>query len=254
LSERQQRPGAIISVGRSAARRYLRLVFGTYIVLLHAALLVLVFKTNFLWLADKTLGLVPSDEWNPGLVSRILEQAEEDVTVPPGRVVLVGDSMVAALDARLVADDAVNFGIGGDTTRTLYARLPVIRSIQQSRAVVVEVGVNDLKYRPTEQIARDYDAMLNRVAASPVIFALSVLPVDENGPAARQRPYLRNERIAALNSAIKRVCEARVRCRFIDVGSAMAASGVYGGDGWHHSAEGNRVLAQIIWNALHAAK
>lgn len=252
MRRRRRRLRSIDAAVRPVARTGRWLAFAGYLVLLHAALLVAVFHSNFLLLAGKTLGLTPPEEWNQSLVARILEQAEADGAVLPGGVVLVGDSIAAQLDARQTADDAVNFGIGGDTTRTLYARLPVLRSIQRSRAVVVEVGVNDLKYRPIEQIARDYDAVLDRLSASPSIVAVSVLPVDANGPAARQRSYLRNERIAALNRELKRVCAAHARCRFLDAWPALANSAVYSDDGWHLSAEGNRVLAQVIRKALPA--
>lgn len=244
------RPGD--AAEQSTARAALRFAAGAYLVFLHAALLVLVFKTNFLLLAGETLGVIPPQEWNQDFVARVLEQAETDMTVPPGQVVLVGDSIMAQMDARLLGSDAVNFGIPGDTTHTLFARLPVIRSLQAARAVVLEVGVNDLKFRPVDRIARDYEAVLARLPVSPPVLAVSVLPVDEHGPAARQRPYLRNERIAALNSEVRRACAARARCRFVDAWPAMADSPVHAADGWHLSAEGNRVLADLIRAALPA--
>ena len=237
-----------------AARAGLRLALGIYFILLHVTLLIIVFKTNFLFLAGKTLGLVPSEEWNRSLVSRILAQAEQDQNIPPGQVILFGDSIIARLDTRLISSDAVNFGIGGDTTHTLYARLPVIRSLRRSRAVVIEVGVNDLKYRSIDQIIHDYGAVLNRLASSSVIIVMSVLPVDENGRAAWQRPYLRNERIEKFNKALKQLCEMHVRCRFLDAWPAMANGAIYSDDGWHLSREGSRSLARVIRNALPGPK
>jgi len=222
-----------------------------YIVLLHVVLLVLLFKTDFLLLAGKTLGLTPPEEWTPDLVALILEQAEQDLKAPPGQVALVGDSHVSRLDVALMGAGAINFGIGGDTTHTLLARLPVLRSLPHSRAVVLEIGVNDLKYRPVEQIARDYDALFERLPQSPLpIFAVSVLPVDENGPAAHHRPYLRNAMIGALNREIRRVCAAHAQCRYLDAGPAMANPAVYSADGWHLSPAGNRALAGVIRGAL----
>jgi lysophospholipase L1-like esterase len=221
-----------------------------YVALLHVVVLVVVLKTNFLQLAGKTIGVTPPDEWNSGLVTRILQQAKIDRTVPAGRVILIGDSMVAQLDATMVASDAVNFGIVGDTTHTLLARLPVVRSIQHSRAVVLEIGVNDLKYRPNAEIARDYGAVLDELAGSPRVIAVSVLPVDPNGTAAGARSYLRNERIAALNVAIRTLCVAHATCRYLDAWPAMAEAAVYGSDGWHLSQAGDRVLAGLIHTAL----
>lgn len=226
-----------------------RLALFTYLVILHAVLLVLVFKTDFLLLAGKTLGFIPPEEFNGELEAIILKQAEQDLAVPAGQVVLVGDSHIARLDGKLGAG-VVNFGIGGDTTRTLSARLPTIRSIQHSRAVVVEVGVNDLKYRAVDQIIMDYAALFGRLPQSAPVLVLSVPPVDPNGSAARHRPYLRNDRIAALNIGIRRVCAAHPQCRFLDAGPALAGQPAWSADGWHLSDAGNQVLADLIRGAL----
>ena len=236
----------------AVARGGFWLACSAYIVLLHAVLLVLVVKTNFLLLAGKTLGFLPPEEWNTELATRLLEQAGEDKTVPPGQVVLLGDSIIAQLDARQITQDTVNFGIGGDTTRTLHVRLPVLRSVPRGRAAVIGVGVNDLKYRPVEQIARDYQTMLDQLPPMLPVLAVSVLPVDENGPAARQRPYLRNAHARALNAEIKRLCAARAGCGFLDAWPVLAQDAVHAGDGWHLSAKGNLLLARAIRDALPA--
>jgi lysophospholipase L1-like esterase len=224
----------------------------TYVGLLHVLVLVLVVKTNFWFLAGKTLGLTPPAEWTEPYYEQVLRQAKLDMRVPPGRVILVGDSIVAQLNAASIGPDAVNFGIGGDTTHTLLGRLPVLRSIQHGRAVVLEIGVNDLKYRPVEQIARDYRAVLDALAPAPLIIAVSVLPVDASGTAAHERPYLRNDRIAALNVAIKMDCLAHSGCQYLDAWPAMAQGGVYGRDGWHLSADGDQALGDLIRRALPA--
>ncbi len=230
-----------------------RLVLLTYLIVLHAVLVVLVFKTDFLLLTGKTLGFIPPEEFNSQLQAIILQQAEQDLSLPAGEVVLVGDSHIERLDGKLGAG-AVNFGIGGDTTRTLRARLPTLRSVQLSRAVVVEVGVNDLKYRPVEQIVPDYDALFGRLPASVPVLVLSVPPVDPNGAAARHRAYLRNDRIAALNAGIGQVCAAHPQCRFLDAGPALLARPCWSADGWHLSEVGDRVLVGLVQDALPAPR
>ncbi len=230
---------------------------GAYVIFIHAFLIILVLKTDFLFLAGKTLGWIPPEEWAMSLLFRILEQAEQDVDVPSGAVVLLGDSMIAGLDSRLISSDTVNFGIGGDTTRTLYARLPVLRSLTHSEAVIVGVGVNDLKYRSLEQIAHDYGMLLHRLALQPRVIILSVLPVDEAGEAARSRSYLRNEQIRLLNRLLRGECRKQENCRFLDAWPAFTAAdgsaprlGLYDKDGWHLSEEGSRVLAATIRRSL----
>jgi lysophospholipase L1-like esterase len=223
-----------------------------YAIVLHVALGVLVIKTDFLYLAGKTLGWVPPEEWTPRLYAEILKQAELDASVPAGSVILLGDSLIAGLDSRAVSQEAVNFGIGGDTTHTLYSRLPVLRSVSRSRIVVVGVGVNDLKYRAADRIASDYASVLDRMASVPQILALSILPVDEGGLAAADRPYLRNRTIMELNQALRRVCRERANCLFIDAWPviANAAADVYSSDGWHLSLAGSRLLAALLHRTL----
>lgn len=243
---------------KAGGGRSVWLALGAYLLLLHAVLFVLVVKTNFLLLTGKTLGFVPPEEWNPELIARVLEQAREDriiedtiaqyTATPSARIILLGDSIIAQLDTLI--PETINFGVGGDTTHTLLARLPMLRSVSRGRAVVIGVGVNDLKYRPIEQIARDYQSVLAGLPPMLPVVAVSVLPVDENGPAARQRPYLRNERLRALNAALQRACAARPGCGFLDVWPALARAGVYGDDGWHLSPEGNQILARALRDAL----
>jgi lysophospholipase L1-like esterase len=245
-----------LSLGSPSRRRLLLWGAGAgYVLALHVLLLVLLLKTNFLLLAGKTLGWIPPEEWNLPLYAAILAQAEADAGVPDGAVILLGDSIMAQLDPQDIADGAVNFGLGGDTTGTLYRRLAVLRSVARSQAVVVGVGVNDLKYRKVEQIVRDYRQVLARLAAVTRVFVVSVLPVDAAGQAARKRPYLRNQTIEALNRGLRMLCLQQRNCRFLDAGPAIAASAsdVYGSDGWHLSVSGRHVLADFLRDSLMSA-
>lgn len=221
-----------------------------YLIGLHALMILMILKTDFLVRAGKTLDLVPPEEWTVPFLQRALSQARQDALIPSNSLVLLGDSIAAEVDPLLIATDAVNFGIGGDTTRTLAARLPTLRSVTHGRAVVIEVGVNDLKYRPVDAIERDYDALLAQIGGRLPIVALSVLPVDEAGFAARKRRYLRNNLISELNRAIGNACKQHANCRFVDAWSAMQDRSNYGEDGWHLSYAGVHKLAAIIARAL----
>jgi lysophospholipase L1-like esterase len=223
-----------------------------YVVLLHVLLVVLILKTNFLLLAGKTLGLIPPEEWTLQFYAAILAQAEQDARLPPASVILLGDSIIAELNPQEVADDAVNFGLGGDTTNTLYRRLAVLHSIVRSRVVIVEVGVNDLKYRAIGPIVSDYRKVLGRLAAVPRVVVMSVLPVDPAGQAARERPYLQNQTIETLNRGLHILCRQQMNCHFLDAWPAIAASqsNIFGSDGWHLSDAGRHVLAGLMRNAL----
>lgn len=237
----------------SLGRRLLHAAGITYIIAVHVLLAVLVFKTNFLVLAGKTLGMVPPEEWTTSFLRQVLQQAAEDTDVPPHAVILVGDSLIAELPATAIDRRAVNYGLGGDTTHTLLARLPVLRGIATSRAVVLGVGVNDLKYRPVHQIEQDYARLLTRLSTVRMVLAVPVLPVIESGNAARRRPYLRNTTIAILDRGLSRLCAQQTNCRFLNIRPFVTATdriSLYGNDGWHLSAAGANELARLIRNAL----
>lgn len=240
-----------MSVGRWT-RTGLRSAAIGYLAALHVLVGVLLVKTDFPHLAGKTLGLTPPDEWSLPLYRAMLEQAEADASVPKGAVILLGDSIMAALDPRDIGADVVNFGLGGDTTRTLYGRLPTLHAVTQGSAVIVGVGVNDLKFRPLDQIVQDYAGVLDRLSGPARVLMVSVLPVDDAGPAARAFPYLRNPNIETLNVRLRVLCEQRTNCRFLDAWPAItaAASAAYAGDGWHLSAVGRRNLTEFVRNAL----
>jgi lysophospholipase L1-like esterase len=220
--------------------RVKRAVFALYLLALHALVLLLLVKTDFSTRAGKTLGWLPPEEFSELYYRTVLAQAARAKTVPPGGWLLLGDSIVAGLDPSRIAPGAANFGLAGDTVRTLAARLPTLGTLDRAGAIVLGVGVNDLKYRQPAQIAADYTALLAALPRVPVL-ALLPLPVDEAGPAALARAYLRNALIAALDDAERTACTARPRC------TPVAAPRVqYGPDGWHLSASGSEALADVL--------
>jgi len=224
-----------------------RLVFAVYLLLIHAVLAVAVVKSDFMLKVGKTLGWLPPEEFPAEWYPQAMRAARRPVA--PGSVVLLGDSMVAQLPPALVSGDALNLGIGGDTVRRLAERLPLHGGLEAAAAVVVAVGVNDLKYRDPVAVAADYAAMLSAIPAGPRLFAATVLPVDEDNPAVRARDWLRNERIAAVNDGIRRACAARPDCRLAEGWSDMPA-GYAGPDGWHLAPAGQAAWAGLLRAAI----
>jgi lysophospholipase L1-like esterase len=234
-----------------------------YVVLLHVLVGVLVAKTDFLPRVGKRLGLVPPDEreeWFAKLALPVVEQVRRDRAVAGSALVVLGDSIAEEIDATRLAGDAVNYGIGGDTTRTLLWRLPALGSVEHARAVVVNVGVNDLKYRPVPAIAADYRALLARLPPSAALVVVSPLPVDEAAAYVRRTPHLRNDALGSLNAALRPVCEERPNCRFLDAWPVFwdgAAGGLrpllHIGDGLHLSPAGSRELEALIRGTMDAA-
>ncbi len=221
-----------------------RAAVALYFLALHALVLVLLVKTDFSTRAGKTLGLLPPEEFSEPYYRAVLAQAAQAKTVAPGGWLLLGDSIVAGLDAARVAPGAANFGLAGDTVRTLAARLPTLAVLDGATGIVLGVGVNDLKYRQPSEIGAEYAALLAGLPRVPIL-ALLPLPVDEAGPAARARPYLRNTRIAAVAEAERTACTARPRCTPVVAGAVQ-----YGPDGWHLLAAGYQALADDIKESI----
>lgn len=228
-----------------------------YLLALHVFVLVLVVKTDFLTLAGKTLGLLPPEEWTDDFTAQTLTLAERDRALAKGAVVLLGDSIMAEVPAGLVDGRGRNLAIPGDTVRMLSRRLPVLRSLEQAHAIVLGIGVNDLKYRSPTTIAADYAALLMRLPDAVPVIVLSVLPVDETATVVARRGYLRNAAISDLNARLRAACAARPACRFVDAWPALTdpatgdlRAGLHGGDGWHLSAGGARELAAVLAGAV----
>jgi lysophospholipase L1-like esterase len=227
-----------------------------YIVVLHLVILVLIFKTNFLTVAGKTLGLVPTEEWNLSVLDQVLATAERSRKAPNGSVVLLGDSLIVNLGEPKWPVPALNAGLGGDTTRTLARRLATLQAIDHAHAWVVGVGVNDLKYRTPSTIAIEYEALLDRFPLDRPLFILGIFPVLDSGTAARSRRYLRNAAIEELNKAIRQQCERRIACQYLDTASIMKKTNGeldpanFQEDGWHLSQWGannvHSVLAKLL--------
>ncbi len=238
--------------------RFRHLVVVAYLMALHGALAWTIVYTDALPVLWRGLGFwPPADEWSSIRAETVVAHARRDPDVPDGAVILLGDSIMAGIDAAAVGADAVNFGLGGDSTVTLAHRLPMLRSVGRSRAVVLEVGVNDLKGRTVAQIARAYGAILVMLADRPRVVAVSVLPVDETADLVRGRPDLRNAAIVTLNSAIRAACAQRPNCRYLDAWPAVFDPATLGlrqamhrGDGWHLSAAGGQAMGRVIGAAV----
>jgi lysophospholipase L1-like esterase len=240
------------TAGRILAARFAKWGFVFYLVALHLVVLVVLAKSNFIYLAEKTLGLRPPEERTLGLYAAEIDKLAIDRRVPGHSLVLLGDSIMAEVDPKRISEDTYNLAVGGLTARTLGEMAPAIRSIGGARGIVLGVGVNDLKYRDVAQIKSDYDRLLARFTSHARTIVLSVLPVLENGPAARARSYLNAGRINSLNQGIEELCKRHPDCTYLDTAAAMfgaapeAHAANFGPDGWHLSQQGSDLLAGLI--------
>jgi lysophospholipase L1-like esterase len=125
-----------------------------------------------------------------------------DESIPDESILLIGDSITQSLVPSLVHCNAVNFGIGGDTTVGVLERIPKYHSLSRAGAVVIAVGVNDIARRSDEQIVENYNRILSAIPKGPSVFISLILPVDERS--LRESRSL-NDRINRINSGLRKL-------------------------------------------------
>lgn len=238
----------------------LRKWFLLYFLVIHFALLILVFKTNFLVILGKTVGLVPPEEWSISVYEQIIKTSERATHAPNGSVFLLGDSLIVNLGEPTWTRPVVNLGIGGDTVRTLKGRLSTLKTLDAGYLFFLGVGVNDLKYRKTQEILTDYTQLLEHLPEKRPYWLIGIFPVDEHGSAAKARHYLRNANISEFNAHLKELCRKRTNCRYVDpeanlgFSQQQVNSNDYKADGWHLSNVGaarvNHVLGSLLEQQL----
>ena len=134
-----------------------------------------------------------------------------DACVPDGAVLFIGDSAIQGMCVTEVTKDGINYGIGGDTTEGVLARLPVYTSLQRARAVVFSVGDNDLRQgRSPAEVAANYQKIIAQVPKTVPVFFCSSTPcvgIPEHAEI--------NRGIDSLNHALKDLCAAEPRCRLV---------------------------------------
>jgi lysophospholipase L1-like esterase len=218
-----------------------------YVACIHLLLAVVLVESDFLSRAKKAFG--PATGGQPEITEHfhrmLLYHSRMDGNVPDGAVVFIGDSLTQGLCVSAVIPLAVNYGIGSDTTAGVLERLATYRSVRRASAVVVAVGVNDMKFRSNEGILRNYAAIAARIPENvPVVFS-ALLPLNETKRGKLKSGY--PDRIRALNAGLEAFCNRSKRLFFLDVGPVLAdgagdlASEFDDGDGVHLNAKGNAI-------------
>jgi len=223
-----------------------RLLLLAYTVTVHVLLLLALWRPDTVIAVKSQLRPAPRAEMGDHYARKIALHARQDATVPALSAVFIGDSHVEGLHADAVASPAVNYGIGGDTTAGILARLGIYtNSLPHASAVFICVGVNDMLHRDNQQIAANsWRILTNLPPGRPVVWA-AVPPLCEwNYP---HRAVINNARIADLNSRlaqlfapVRNVAFVHAPPNLLDEEGNLSAQ-YDAGDGIHLNADGYRL-------------
>ncbi len=229
-----------------------------YVVLIHAVAALVLWKSDFIDRVEKQLSpMAPADEISHHHKLMLAFHLRTDELVPDRAVAFVGDSLIQGLHTDAVASPSVNYGIAGDTTVGVLARVPVYRSLRRAAVIVMAVGVNDIKFRANDEIVLNYRRILQTLEPSVPLVMAAVLPVDES---VLPSQIASNDRIRDLNVSLSALCRARARCLFADAGAKLVdargnlSAVLHDWDGLHLNNAGNRIWAEVLQTAIKTAQ
>ena len=187
----------------------------------------------------------PPEELTETYYAQVGHHALRLELVPSQPLVLIGDSITQALDAYRLDPKAVNYGINGDTTLGVRRRLGIYAPVLEgARAVVLAIGVNDLRFRSNPDLLVNYWAILAALPPVPVLVS-SILPVDEGAAGRWHSLGGYNERIQAINQALHHHLTGQSGRRFVDHTASLDENGdghldrqFHCGDGLHLNGRG----------------
>jgi len=150
----------------------------------------------------------------------------ENASIPPGGIVILGDSLTERFPMDLLPTSATltNRGIGGDKIGGwkyvgLLDRLDVSVSQLRPSKIILLIGINDIVFAgtPPEYMEAGYDALfakLKEAAPGAHITVQTILPLGKS--------YTKhNATVSRMNQVIRRLAEKH-RLRFLDTHSVMA--------------------------------
>jgi lysophospholipase L1-like esterase len=203
-------------------------------------------KTNFVsHLLAKISGKLVVAELGDHYQRMVRYEKRMDATVPAGAAVFIGDSLIQSVATDAITCPSANYGIGGDTTVGVLARLSNYGALSRASVIVLAVGVNDLRFRDNEAIAANYQRILELLPRDVPVICSSVLPIDEaafRGPSA-----VTNQRIVDLNNRLERLCNSGPHRSFVDAGKGLADDSghlrlqFHEGDGLHLNGAGYQI-------------
>lgn len=166
--------------------------------------------------------------------------ARMDRSLPPGSVLFIGDSHIQSLAVSAVCSNSANFGIGGDSTDGILARVATYESLGRAAGIILLVGFNDLAISDNRSILSRYELILATLPSEIPVLVCGLFPVSNKHSDAENL----NGRIANMNRELSLICERSRHWRYagpreLGIGEATAPEDDnYERDGIHLSRKG----------------
>lgn len=225
-----------------------------YQVLLHCLLVVLLFKTDTYTRLSEWSGLVTHNVYNtPFYQSTMTHQLRQDAIVQADTLVFFGDSLLHGLNTNSVTHNSLNFAIAGETSADLLQRFSYYRAANQSKKLVIGVGINDIGKIPTSEIVNQITRLLQLPQKTTTVYFLGLLPI---GHEHQQRLTKNQSDINNVNVAMQLHCQQSKQCIYIAPPSllidkkGMLEKRYHRGDGLHLNKEGYKVWSSYLHDQL----
>jgi len=184
-----------------------------------------------------------------------------------GKIVFTGDSIIGGwkLEKDFPGQPVTNRGIGGDVTRGLLFRFQEDVLDLHPKAIVIEIGSNDITADgPIEGVVSNYNLLLDMAQKADPQTPVIIMALTPHGiptapaPSAGLAAYLQkvNDRIPVLNKDLAKIPAARKNVTFVDTYTPLlGANGaqdesLFNADKVHPTDAGHTKLAVVVSKAL----
>jgi lysophospholipase L1-like esterase len=212
---------------------------------LHALLLVLIVKTDFIPRLEAKFAIINS---NPKIQRTIQHHVWMDDLVPDRAIIFLGDSITQGLTTATIAPSAVNYGINSQNTVELLQAIPLYKSLSRASLIVMTIGINDFGQGINAGLNDRYKGIVAALPSDVPLLWNAVMPVDMGSDALAK--------IKDANMTIKELCEHRQNCTYLDNwefmtdGNGQVKSDLFLDDKVHLDREGYRVWIHALRQAI----
>lgn len=168
-----------------------RSLLAAYVLVVHAALVVLLWRTSI----PAAIGLAPA-RVHPHITDMREVLRWRDSTTMPGAAIFLGDSLTERLAVSSVEPDAVNFGIGRSRTDQLF----IPDAVASARRIYLLTGTNDFMQNKHAGIERRLEKIAEQLPIDVPLVWTGIMHPDAD----------------AANAKIRRICASRAACTYVE--------------------------------------